>query len=158
MLLDAPLRDQGSAFGNRTLGYSLRFARPTIYDNISPIEVAIQPSLLEEQFDGEEAAEDGSEDDEEDARPGVGASAPGGPSPGVERSGGRGEEDHFHHRRRHCQGSPRRGRPRRGMYMSGRHFTANDSWEWIVAVAMLPKLKSGAIPEIKKRNGGKYGP
>ncbi|KAL9118047.1 MAG: hypothetical protein Q9187_005410 [Circinaria calcarea] len=154
MLLDAPLRDQGSALGFRILGDSFCFARPAFYDDIPPIQFTIQPSSFEEQFDGEEAAEDGSEDDEEDARPGVGASALGGPSPGVERSGGGGEEDHLHHRRRRRRDigffKKGHGGDHRQVQFTARNLTVYSGHEAIVKPGRLVGAKAEFEPVVVK--------
>ena len=96
MLFNTPLRDQGTVLGICTFRNSLCFRRLASYNDVSSIEFTVQPSPFEEHFNGEEAAEDGGEDDEEKASTGVGTSAGRCQGPRVQRSGGRGEEDHFH--------------------------------------------------------------
>ena len=91
-LLHSPRRDQGRIRGLlRFRGFD--HAGSAMHDDVSSIQLLVQPAVLEEMFAGQEDAEEGGEGDEKDAGAGIRACGFGRPGRGVEGGGGGCVED-----------------------------------------------------------------
>ncbi len=95
VLLDA-VRAQDHRLGQRVPAKVLGERRLAVDHHVAALELLVQPAVLLPGLERQQPAEDGGQDDQEDARRGVGARVAGGPAGGVERGGYRGLEDGRH--------------------------------------------------------------